>query len=63
MSVTYKLGMPGRHMAMNSLAVLAAASLAGADLALAALVAVADRSRRRAAAPGACSRSAMARRR
>jgi UDP-N-acetylmuramoyl-tripeptide--D-alanyl-D-alanine ligase len=35
--VTYKLGMPGRHMAMNSLAVLSAASLAGADLALAAL--------------------------
>ncbi|HEY0911456.1 MAG TPA: UDP-N-acetylmuramoylalanyl-D-glutamyl-2,6-diaminopimelate--D-alanyl-D-alanine ligase, partial [Bradyrhizobium sp.] len=35
--VTYKLGMPGRHMAINSLAVLAAASLAGADLALAAL--------------------------
>jgi UDP-N-acetylmuramoyl-tripeptide--D-alanyl-D-alanine ligase len=35
--VTYKLGMPGRHMAMNSLAVLTAASLAGADLALAAL--------------------------
>ena len=35
--VTYKLGAPGRHMAMNSLAVLAAASLAGADLALAAL--------------------------
>jgi len=35
--VTYKLGMPGRHMAMNSLAVLVAASLAGADLALAAL--------------------------
>ena len=35
--VTYKLGMPGRHIAMNSLAVLAAASLAGADLALAAL--------------------------
>ncbi len=35
--LTYKLGMPGRHMAMNSLAVLAAASLAGADLALAAL--------------------------
>lgn len=32
-----QLGMPGRHMAMNSLAVLAAASLAGADLALAAL--------------------------
>jgi len=37
LDVTYKLGMPGRHMAMNSLAVLAAASLAGADLALAAL--------------------------
>jgi len=35
--LTYKLGIPGRHMAMNSLAVLAAASLAGADLALAAL--------------------------
>ena len=35
--VTYKIGMPGRHMAMNSLAVLAAASLAGVDLALAAL--------------------------
>jgi UDP-N-acetylmuramoyl-tripeptide--D-alanyl-D-alanine ligase len=35
--VTYKLGMPGRHMAMNSLAVLSAASLVGADLALAAL--------------------------
>ena len=33
--LTYKLAMPGRHMAMNSLAVLAAASLAGADLALA----------------------------
>ena len=37
LDVTYKLGMPGRHMAMNSLAVLTAASLAGADLALAAL--------------------------
>lgn len=35
--VTYKLGMPGRHMAINSLAVLAAALLMGADLALAAL--------------------------
>ncbi|PZA09619.1 UDP-N-acetylmuramoylalanyl-D-glutamyl-2,6-diaminopimelate--D-alanyl-D-alanine ligase [Rhodopseudomonas palustris] len=35
--VTYKIGMPGRHMALNSLAVLAAAELAGADLALAAL--------------------------
>jgi len=35
--VTYKLGMPGRHMAMNSLAVLSAALLAGVDLALASL--------------------------
>lgn len=35
--VTYKLGAPGRHMVDNSLAVLAAASLLGADLALAAL--------------------------
>jgi len=35
--VTYKLGAPGRHIVINSLAVLAAASLAGADLALAAL--------------------------
>ncbi|MBN9148340.1 MULTISPECIES: UDP-N-acetylmuramoylalanyl-D-glutamyl-2,6-diaminopimelate--D-alanyl-D-alanine ligase [unclassified Nitrobacter] len=35
--LTYKLAMPGRHMAMNSLAVLAASLLAGADLALAGL--------------------------
>ena len=35
--VTYKLGAPGRHMVNNSLGVLAAASLLGADLALAAL--------------------------
>jgi UDP-N-acetylmuramoyl-tripeptide--D-alanyl-D-alanine ligase len=35
--VTYKVGAPGRHLVMNSLAVLAAASLAGADLARAAL--------------------------
>ena len=35
--VTYKLGAPGRHLVINSLAVLAAVSLAGADLALAAL--------------------------
>jgi UDP-N-acetylmuramoyl-tripeptide--D-alanyl-D-alanine ligase len=35
--VTYKLGAPGRHLILNSLAVLAAAKLAGADLALAAL--------------------------
>jgi UDP-N-acetylmuramoyl-tripeptide--D-alanyl-D-alanine ligase len=40
-TVTYKVGMPGRHIALNSLAVLAAASLAGADLALAA-IALAD---------------------
>jgi len=35
--VTYKLGAPGRHVVENSLAVLAAAQLLGADLALAAL--------------------------
>lgn len=35
--VTYKIGAPGRHLVINSLAVLAAASLIGADLALAAL--------------------------
>ena len=35
--ITYKLGAPGKHLVLNSLAVLAAATLAGADLALAAL--------------------------
>lgn len=35
--VTYKIGSPGRHLATNSLAVLAAAKLAGADMAVAAL--------------------------
>lgn len=35
--IIYKLGMPGEHMAINSLAVLAAAKLVGADLARAAL--------------------------
>jgi UDP-N-acetylmuramoyl-tripeptide--D-alanyl-D-alanine ligase len=35
--VTYKVGAPGRHLIMNSLAVLTAASLLGADLARAAL--------------------------
>jgi UDP-N-acetylmuramoyl-tripeptide--D-alanyl-D-alanine ligase len=35
--ITYKIGTPGRHIAENSLAVLAAAKLAGADLALVAL--------------------------
>ncbi len=38
--ITYKLGAPGRHLVQNSLAVLAAAALAGADLALAALALV-----------------------
>ncbi len=33
--VTYKLGAPGRHLVLNSLAVLAAVALVGADLALA----------------------------
>ncbi len=35
--VTYKLGAPGMHLVLNSLAVLAAVALVGADLALAAL--------------------------
>ncbi|HUI95779.1 MAG TPA: UDP-N-acetylmuramoylalanyl-D-glutamyl-2,6-diaminopimelate--D-alanyl-D-alanine ligase [Xanthobacteraceae bacterium] len=35
--IAYKIGAPGKHLALNSLAVLAAAKLAGADLALAAL--------------------------
>jgi UDP-N-acetylmuramoyl-tripeptide--D-alanyl-D-alanine ligase len=35
--VIYKLGMPGKHMVLNSLSVLAAVKLAGADLARAAL--------------------------
>ncbi|MBV9346633.1 MAG: UDP-N-acetylmuramoylalanyl-D-glutamyl-2,6-diaminopimelate--D-alanyl-D-alanine ligase [Pseudolabrys sp.] len=35
--MTYKLGAPGRHLAQNSLAVLAAVALIGADLALGAL--------------------------
>jgi UDP-N-acetylmuramoyl-tripeptide--D-alanyl-D-alanine ligase len=35
--VTYKLGAPGRHVVVNSLAVLAAVALVGGDLALAAL--------------------------
>ncbi len=36
-TLTYKLGVPGEHMALNSLAVLAAVKLMGADLARAAL--------------------------
>ena len=36
-TVTYKLGTPGQHIVLNSLAVLTAVSLVGADLALAAL--------------------------
>jgi UDP-N-acetylmuramoyl-tripeptide--D-alanyl-D-alanine ligase len=35
--VTYRIGAPGRHLVQNSLAVLAAVKLAGADLALSAL--------------------------
>jgi len=35
--VTYKLGAPGHHVALNSLAVLAAAAVVGADLALSAV--------------------------
>jgi UDP-N-acetylmuramoyl-tripeptide--D-alanyl-D-alanine ligase len=36
-AVTYKLGSPGKHIVLNSLAVLAAVEALGADLALAAL--------------------------
>jgi UDP-N-acetylmuramoyl-tripeptide--D-alanyl-D-alanine ligase len=36
-SLTYKIGAPGRHLVLNSLAVLAACDLVGADLALTAL--------------------------
>jgi UDP-N-acetylmuramoyl-tripeptide--D-alanyl-D-alanine ligase len=36
-AVTYKLGAPGKHLVLNSLAVLATVSVIGADLALAAL--------------------------
>jgi UDP-N-acetylmuramoyl-tripeptide--D-alanyl-D-alanine ligase len=36
-AVTYKLGAPGRHLVLNSLGVLAAVALVGADLALASL--------------------------
>jgi UDP-N-acetylmuramoyl-tripeptide--D-alanyl-D-alanine ligase len=39
--VTYKLGAPGRHVVLNSLAVLAAATLVGADLAVCAIALVA----------------------
>lgn len=35
--VTYKIGAPGEHLALNSLAVLATAKVMGADLAMAAL--------------------------
>ncbi len=35
-TVTYRVGAAGRHLVQNSLAVLAAVKLAGADLALAA---------------------------
>jgi UDP-N-acetylmuramoyl-tripeptide--D-alanyl-D-alanine ligase len=35
--ITYKIGAPGKHIVMNSLGVLAAAKLAGADLAIAGL--------------------------
>jgi UDP-N-acetylmuramoyl-tripeptide--D-alanyl-D-alanine ligase len=37
LDVTYKVGAPGRHLVLNSLAVLATVSVLGADLALAAL--------------------------
>jgi UDP-N-acetylmuramoyl-tripeptide--D-alanyl-D-alanine ligase len=49
--VTYKVGAPGRHLVMNSLAVLATACLVGADLARAA-VALAQQAPAPAAARG-----------
>ncbi len=36
-TVSFKIGLPGRHIVQNALAVLAAAKLAGADLCLAAM--------------------------
>jgi UDP-N-acetylmuramoyl-tripeptide--D-alanyl-D-alanine ligase len=56
-AITYKIGLPGRHWVMNSLAVLAAVRLAGADmgmagLALASLDAPAGRGRRHHVAAG-----------
>ena len=60
--VTYKLGAPGRHVVHNSLAVLAAVALAGADLALGGAGAGAAASRRPAAARASRSRPATARR-
>jgi len=42
-TLIYKLGVPGQHMALNSLAVLATAKLTGADLARAALALAAAR--------------------
>jgi UDP-N-acetylmuramoyl-tripeptide--D-alanyl-D-alanine ligase len=54
--LTYKLGMPGRHMAMNSLAVLAATWRSRA-------LRCRRRNRRRAAACGTCWRSVTAKRR
>ena len=60
--VTYKLGAPGRHIVLNSLAVLAAVSLVGADLALAALALAelqpASRARH-AASPATASRARL----
>jgi UDP-N-acetylmuramoyl-tripeptide--D-alanyl-D-alanine ligase len=53
--VTYKLGAPGRHLAVNSLAVLATAALSGVDLALAALALA-----RLAPAPGRGTRITLA---
>src|SRR5262245_40565442 len=53
--VAYKIGAPGKHLVVNSLAVLAAAHLVGADLALAAL-ALADQ----APAAGRGTRIALA---
>ena len=60
--VTYKLGAPGKHLVLNSLAVLAAAALVGADLALGGARARQSQTRQRARrAHHACGCPAAAR--
>ncbi len=57
--VSYKIGAPGRHLVENSLAVLAAAKLVGADLSRA-MIALQRSSSRKAAASAIRSRSPAA---
>ena len=52
----YKLGVPGEHMVLNSLAVLAAVKVMGADLARAALaLAVAEPAKGQGGASATCA--------